>query len=81
MKQLDFYWIFEDQSINKAFDYTVCFCKGVSYLQIVKTIREDIISLEGLHQKLGLCSGCRTCKKEIELILKNELEKSSSKTK
>jgi len=65
----------EKVSENKNFDYIVCFCKGVRYSEIIKAIKEGCSTFEDLHQKLGVCSGCRSCKKEIESILKKELEK------
>jgi len=60
-----------DQS--KEADYKVCFCKGVYYSEIVAAIRGGCKTFEGLRQKLGLCSGCRSCKGAIEAILKKEL--------
>jgi len=58
---------------KKPADYKVCFCKGVYYSEIVNAIKQGCKSFEGLRNKLGLCSGCRSCKATIEGILKKEL--------
>jgi len=58
---------------NKEKDYKVCFCKGVYYSEIVAAIRAGCKTFESLKKKLGLCSGCRSCKGTIENILKKEL--------
>ena len=61
--------------IDKKFDYIVCMCMGVSYLQIVKEIRSGTDTFSGLYDKLGVGVGCGACKMEVKEILKKELEK------
>jgi len=64
-----------DEEENKEADYIVCFCKGVSYSKIVKTIREGCTTFDSIQKKLGACTGCRACRERIESILKAELKK------
>ena len=64
-----------DNKKSKESDYIVCFCKGISYSKIIKAIKKGNLTLNSLQKKLGVCTGCRACKKRIESILKAELDK------
>jgi len=67
-----------DKEENKETDYIVCFCKGVFYSKIVKTIREGCTTFDSIQKKLGACMGCRSCRERIESILKAELDKKNA---
>lgn len=58
----------------------ICFCKGVSYGQILDAIHlKNARSVEDIQVRTEASTGCGRCKRKVEQILNEELEKLENK--
>lgn len=60
---------------RKNFDYLVCFCRRVSYSDIVKAVKGGSRTFAQLRNKLPVGSGCGCCRQKVMEILEKELKK------
>ena len=54
----------------------ICFCKGVSYGEIVNAIHQkNARTIEDIQVRTAASTGCGRCKRKVEQILTEEIEK------
>ena len=55
----------------------VCICKAVSDGEIKSAVAEGVTDLESLSEKLGVGTGCGTCREFTHEIIQQELSRNS----
>ena len=54
-------------------DYLVCTCMGVMRSEIIEAIEAGAETFEELSDKLGVGTGCSSCVREVQDMLKDRL--------
>ncbi len=52
-------------------DFDRCYCTGVTRAGVVAAVRaHGCRTVEEVRERTGACSGCRSCRPELELLLR-----------
>ncbi len=59
-----------DEAIIPPGSFERCWCTGVTRAQVLRACAAGAGSVEAISRATGACTGCRTCRPELEQLLR-----------